>query len=232
MSRIKFQFDWDLAKPNSNFSKHRIRFAESLAVFDDPLAVTRPDVEHGRADERWITVGQADARLIALVHALAEGEANSFHLRIISSRRLTADERRQYESGKYRIEEAIMKSEYDSEQWERGKFYREGAIFLLPFHLEASIYRRISRLAADVGVPATDLAGELLTRGMDELDATAARGCADGGQGRAKRRPSSRRRLRAGHARGYSFAFSESLFAWMKARISSPMSRSFSHCSL
>jgi hypothetical protein len=70
---------------------------------------------------------------------------------VISSRRITADERRHYESGRYRIEEPIMRNEC--------------------FHLEESVYRRISRMAGEAGVPATDLAGELLTRGMDELEA-------------------------------------------------------------
>jgi hypothetical protein len=84
-----------------------------------------------------------------------------------------SDERRQYETGKYRIEEAIMKREHDDAEWVRGKFYREGARLMLPFHLEAGVHARISRLAADAGMEATELAGVLLTQAIEKMDAEA-----------------------------------------------------------
>jgi uncharacterized DUF497 family protein len=174
MSETKFHFSWDLAKSTANFSKHRVRFGDSIAVFDDPFVMTRPSLDHGAAEERWISIGQSDSALLAVVHPLEEWDDGDVLIRIISSRRITADERRQYESGQCRIEEAIMRTEHDDPKWERGKLYREDAIFMLPFHLEESVFRRITRLAGSLGVPAADLAAELLTRGMDELDAQAA----------------------------------------------------------
>ena len=115
--------------------------------------------------------------LLVVIHTLVEWDTGGVHIRIISARRPTADERLQYETGKCRIEEAIMKSEHDDEGWVRGKFCREGARLMLPFYLEASVFRRVSRLAADAGVEATDLAGVLLTRAMEEMDAGAGVDC-------------------------------------------------------
>jgi hypothetical protein len=77
MSKTDFHFQWDTAKAIANFRQHRIRFEESMGVFEDPLALTRHDDGHGRAEERWVTLGQADergkfyregARLIGPVH--------------------------------------------------------------------------------------------------------------------------------------------------------------------
>ena len=171
MPQVNFHFGWDPVKAGANLRKHGVDFSECIPAFHDPLAITRHHLEHGRAEERWITVGQVKSTLLVCVHTLEESDVGEIHVRIISARRPTRDERQQYESGRYRIEEPIMKRE---EEWVRGKFYRQDAVFLLPFHLEASVFARISRLAEDTGVPATELVGRMLTRAMNEMDETAA----------------------------------------------------------
>ena len=87
--------------------------------------------------------------------------------------RATADERRQYESGKYRIQEAAMKSEYDFSNAERGKFYREGARLIGPVHVAADVVAQLSRVAAVKGITSSDLANEILRRALAEMDAAA-----------------------------------------------------------
>ena len=169
----KLHCEWDLAKALSNSRKHGVCFKDAASVFDDPLSLTRHNADHTGFEERWITIGEAGTTLLVVVHTLEEWGAAGVHIRIISARRPTADERRQYQTGKYRIEEAIMKSEHDDSEWVRGKFYREGARLMLPFYLEASVFRRVSRLAADAGVEATDLAGVLLTQAIERMDAEA-----------------------------------------------------------
>ncbi len=44
---MRFEFDWDPAKAASNFAEHGVSFEEAMAVFHDPLALSRPDEDHG-----------------------------------------------------------------------------------------------------------------------------------------------------------------------------------------
>ncbi|HKR64316.1 MAG TPA: BrnT family toxin [Thermoanaerobaculia bacterium] len=45
-------FEWDSEKAASIFKKHRIHFADAIAVFDDDFARTIPDEE-----QRFVTLG-------------------------------------------------------------------------------------------------------------------------------------------------------------------------------
>ena len=38
-------FEWDPAKARANLSKHGVDFADAVAVFEDPLALSRPDAD-------------------------------------------------------------------------------------------------------------------------------------------------------------------------------------------
>lgn len=40
------EFEWDVAKAESNFERHGVSFAEATTVFGDPLEVTIPDPDH------------------------------------------------------------------------------------------------------------------------------------------------------------------------------------------
>jgi hypothetical protein len=84
-------FEWDPKKAASNFKKHGIDFADAATVFGDELGVTIPDPH--AAEERFVTIG-ADAlgRLLVVVYVW-RGET----IRIISARRATRRERKEYE---------------------------------------------------------------------------------------------------------------------------------------
>ncbi len=101
-------FYWDPVKAVANYRKHGVLFEDALIAIEDPLAVTRHDLDHGGAEERWISLGETDGALLHVVHTLDEPDDQTIWVRIISARHPTADERRQYESGKYRIQEAVM----------------------------------------------------------------------------------------------------------------------------
>ena len=91
-------FDWDPAKAASNLVKHKVSFDEAMAVFRDPLALSRLDEGHGPNEERWVTLGQGEnGRLIVVVHTYAETDGEGATIRIISARRPTRREARQYE---------------------------------------------------------------------------------------------------------------------------------------
>ena len=104
---------WDENKAFSNERKHGIAFKLAATVFDDPLAVISHDVDHGGPEDRWITVGMTENDvLVVVVYTVADREDGS-HVRIISARKATLRERREYESGEYAIREPEMIAEYN-----------------------------------------------------------------------------------------------------------------------
>ncbi|MCC6319074.1 MAG: BrnT family toxin [Gemmatimonadaceae bacterium] len=83
-------YDWDPAKAAENRRKHGVELADAVGVFEDPYALTRTDVEHG--EERFVTLGRDFLdRLLVVVWTL---DRDVF--RLISARRATTRERRQY----------------------------------------------------------------------------------------------------------------------------------------
>ncbi len=94
---MEYTFDWDPRKAESNLAKHRVSFQNAAGVFLDPLQVAIPDEEHSEAEERWVTIGKAkDGILLVVAHTFAENDHEIF-VRIISARRATRHEQRQYE---------------------------------------------------------------------------------------------------------------------------------------
>ncbi len=88
-------FEWHAAKARANFAKHGVSFAEAATVFLDPLALTFPDPDHSGAEVREITIGHgAGGAVIFVSHAIREGR-----VRVISARKATRRERKQYEEG-------------------------------------------------------------------------------------------------------------------------------------
>ena len=97
---FEYRFDWDPVKARDNRRKHDVTFEQAATVFNDPLAVSVPDEEHGNAEDRWVTVGRArNGMLLVVVHTYHGVGVDAARVRIISARRATGRERRQYESG-------------------------------------------------------------------------------------------------------------------------------------
>ncbi|MEJ0039040.1 MAG: BrnT family toxin [Gammaproteobacteria bacterium] len=159
-------FDWDSDKAASNFRKHAVLFEDAARIFDDPLAATRYDIDHGRAEERWVTLGEVDATVLRVVYTLKELDDQTTVIRIISARYPTADEQRQYESGKYRIQEAVMVNKSNPSEWVRGRFYREGAALILPVHVARDIVFTLNTLAKQRGLTPSELANALLKQAI------------------------------------------------------------------
>ena len=86
------EVSWDPKKAESNFRKHKVRFSDAESVLFDLLALTLEE-QSISGEQRFVTLG-ADAlgRILVLVYTeVQEG------FRIISARRATPSERRQYE---------------------------------------------------------------------------------------------------------------------------------------
>ncbi|MEM8720257.1 MAG: BrnT family toxin [Cyanobacteria bacterium P01_G01_bin.39] len=85
------RYQWDRDKAASNLSKHGIDFADAVSVFSDEFAITIFDNHFD--EERFITIGiDLFNRLIVVVYTMRNDE-----IRLISARKATKHERRQYE---------------------------------------------------------------------------------------------------------------------------------------
>jgi uncharacterized protein len=86
-------FQWDPAKAEANFEKHRIRFSEVLSVFSDDFALTAPDDESDPGEQRFVSIGAgAKGRILVVVWCWRKTD-----IRIISARKAGPRERAQYE---------------------------------------------------------------------------------------------------------------------------------------
>ena len=87
------RYQWDRNKALTNLNKHGIDFADAVLVFSDELAITIFDPRF--AEERFITIGMDGlGRVLVVVYTMRESE-----IRLISARKATKKERRQYEEG-------------------------------------------------------------------------------------------------------------------------------------
>ena len=92
------EFDWDPVKAAANFVNHEVSFEEAMTIFRDPLMLSRLDDDHGQPEERWITIGLSrDTRLLLVAHTYVDIGPDHAYIRIISARKPTRREKRQYE---------------------------------------------------------------------------------------------------------------------------------------
>jgi uncharacterized DUF497 family protein len=90
-------YEWDPGKAKQNQLKHNLSFEEAATVFLDPLAVTYSDPEHSEEEQREITIGHSATHRVIFVSHCQRGD----RIRIISARRATRKERKQYEETIY-----------------------------------------------------------------------------------------------------------------------------------
>ena len=90
------RFEWDQRKAASNRAKHGISFEEAATVFGDPLGRIVDDPRHSGGEERYVLLGHSQGQRLVAVMFTELGEA----VRIISARKATRRERRDYEKGK------------------------------------------------------------------------------------------------------------------------------------
>jgi len=87
-------FSWDENKAKTNLVKHKISFNEAMTVFDDENARLILDPDHSQDEERFILLGfSCNSKILTVVHCYRDNEEN---IRIISARKSTKYEERQY----------------------------------------------------------------------------------------------------------------------------------------
>ena len=91
------RFEWDERKNRENQRKHGVSFEEARSVFFDQQAVEFYDDEHQEMEDRFLLLGvSAKLRVLMVCHCLREdGDV----IRIISARKATKNEQREYPWG-------------------------------------------------------------------------------------------------------------------------------------
>ena len=97
---MRFDFEWDPKKARGNIRKHKVSFERAATIFRDPNLLSIPDEEHSQSVERWITIGLDESGiLLVLSHKFTNLDGESSRIRIISARKATKAETKQYEKG-------------------------------------------------------------------------------------------------------------------------------------
>jgi uncharacterized DUF497 family protein len=98
---LRYNFDWDSEKARQNFQKHKVAFEKAAEVFLDPLAISIFDEDHSIDEDRWVTMGKDKGGMIlVVVHTFIVQGRDKRHIRMISARKATRNETKQYEGEK------------------------------------------------------------------------------------------------------------------------------------
>jgi uncharacterized DUF497 family protein len=94
---MQYHFEWDPAKAKQNLQKHRVSFARASEVFLDPLMISVTDEAHSEEEERWATLGRdKNSVVLVVIHTFHEIDADNCNIRLISARKATRREAKQY----------------------------------------------------------------------------------------------------------------------------------------
>jgi uncharacterized DUF497 family protein len=95
---VRYYFDWDPSKAKSNRKKHRISFEQASTIFLDPRMISVFASEHSKQEDRWATIGiDRNGILLVVVHTFQQLDADCCRIRIISARKATRKESKQYQ---------------------------------------------------------------------------------------------------------------------------------------
>ena len=93
---MKYNFEWDPVKDVSNLKKHGVNFKEAIEIFSNPLQLSILN-DAGKSEDRWITLGHTKVhKLRLMVHTFMVYHDQQVTIRIISARRATRHEQKQY----------------------------------------------------------------------------------------------------------------------------------------
>jgi len=86
-------FEWDPDKAKQNIETHGISFDEASTAFGDTLSLVIYDPLHSEKEDRFVLIGNSHkGRLLVVVHT-----DRGNYVRLISARKATKKERKQYE---------------------------------------------------------------------------------------------------------------------------------------
>ncbi len=92
------KFEWDKTKNILNIKKHGVDFNEAATVFLDDEALLIEDEKHSGEEDRFVLLGFSQkANLLIVCHCY---RTNEEVIRIISARKATKNETKQYFDGR------------------------------------------------------------------------------------------------------------------------------------
>ncbi|MCJ7771804.1 MAG: BrnT family toxin [Desulfobacterales bacterium] len=88
------RFSWDDRKNLANQKKHKLSFEEAQSVFFDECATEYYDPDHSESEDRFLMLGLSyQVRVLVVSYTFREDE---IEIRIISGRRATKKEQKEY----------------------------------------------------------------------------------------------------------------------------------------
>jgi len=91
----RLRFTWDSAKAKTNIKKHGISFEEAQTAFYDDNARLEHDPDHSDDEDRFVLLGISEKlRVLVVCHCYRADDAE---IRLISARKATKQEQKQYE---------------------------------------------------------------------------------------------------------------------------------------
>jgi hypothetical protein len=92
-------YDWDPAKNRENLRKHDVSFETAATSFEDQWILSRKDISHDDAEERYNALGEiAPGVVLFVVYTYRELDGDE----VISARSASAQEKRSYEEARSR----------------------------------------------------------------------------------------------------------------------------------
>ena len=94
---FEYRFEWDPVKADRNDRDHNVTFDQAATVFLDPGLLSQFDEEHGKQEERWVSLGlDRSKRLLVVCHTYRKITERSATIRIFSARKATRHESNDY----------------------------------------------------------------------------------------------------------------------------------------
>ena len=91
------RFEWNETKNVSNFKKHMVWFEEAQTIWADSSSIELFDDDHSDHEDRFVRIGHSsDSKLLLVV--FCERDSGNV-IRLISARKATKKERKDYEEG-------------------------------------------------------------------------------------------------------------------------------------
>lgn len=87
-------FEWDEPKAAKNLVNHGVSFEEAESVFKDSFGLEEVDEKHSQTEIRWMMIGLSSLQRVLVTIYTERGSK----IRLISSRRANAKERKAYEA--------------------------------------------------------------------------------------------------------------------------------------
>jgi len=97
------KFEWDENKNRENIRKHGVAFEEAKTIFFNDF-IEKPDIDHSEDESRFIAIGISYYTRELMVSYCYRNRVNEEEIiRIISSRKATEKEKKDYYEGRIRF---------------------------------------------------------------------------------------------------------------------------------